>query len=60
MKDVYKSNNTKWGFNISKYKIKHRKDQILNNMVNPKLGLHVFNCVFKEKQTKLINGGDQY
>lgn len=33
-----------YGFDISKYKIKHRKDQILRNCVNPDLGLHVFNC----------------
>ncbi len=26
---------------------------ILRNMVNPKLGLHIFNCAFKEKQQTL-------
>lgn len=35
-----------WGvnkhFDLSKYKIKHRKDQILNNCVNPDLGLYIF------------------
>jgi DNA (cytosine-5)-methyltransferase 1 len=29
------------GFDISKYKIKHRKDQILRNCVNPDLGLYI-------------------
>lgn len=28
-------------FDLTKYKIKHRKDQILNNCVNPDLGLYV-------------------
>lgn len=34
-----------WGknefFDLTKYKIKHRKDQILNNCVNPDLGLYI-------------------
>jgi DNA (cytosine-5)-methyltransferase 1 len=38
---------------LSKYDIKN-KEQILNNCVSPKLGLHVFNCAFKEKQQVLI------
>lgn len=47
-----------YGYDLTKYKIKHRKDQILRNCVNPELGLHVFNCavgVFKkdERQTSL-------
>ncbi len=29
------------------------KEQLLNNCVNPKLGLHIFNCAFKEKQETL-------
>lgn len=32
---------TRFGFNISKYKIKHRKDQILRNLVDPKIGKHI-------------------
>ncbi len=27
--------------------------QVLNNCVNPKLGLHIFNCAFKVKQLTL-------
>jgi len=38
------SNTNHYGFNISRYKISHRKDQILRNCVNPELGLHVFQC----------------
>ncbi len=41
------------GIDISKYKIKHRKDQILRNCVNPKLGLHIFKEAFKVKQMRL-------
>lgn len=29
------------GFDLSKYKIRHRKDQILRNAVIPELGLHI-------------------
>ena len=48
-----KTNKDNFGFDISNYRIKHRKDQILRNLVNPKLGLHVFNCAFKTKQQTL-------
>lgn len=34
----------KHGIDLSKYKIKHRKDQILRNCVDPELGLYIFNC----------------
>lgn len=37
-----KPTDTVFGFNISKYKINHRKDQILRNLVNPELGLYIF------------------
>jgi len=30
------------------------KEQVINNMVNPKTGLHVFNCAFKIKQKTLL------
>lgn len=48
-----KTKKDNFGFNISKYKLSHRKDQILRNLVNPKLGLHVWNCAFKERQVLL-------
>ena len=38
------------GFDLSKYKIKHRKDTILRNCVLPELGLHIFKMAFKSKQ----------
>lgn len=40
------SNSTLYGFDLSKYKIKHRKDQIIRNCVNPEIGLHILNCAF--------------
>jgi len=34
----------RYGINITKYKLKHRKDQIIRNCVNPELGLYLLNC----------------
>lgn len=34
----------KTGFDLSKYKINHRKDTLYRNIMNPKLGLHILNC----------------
>jgi len=42
-----------YGFDLAEYDTEHRKDQIIRNCVKPKLGLHVFNCAFKEKQLSL-------
>jgi DNA (cytosine-5)-methyltransferase 1 len=49
-----------YGYDLSKYKIKHDKIKILRNMVNPEVGSHVFNCAvgaFKKDahQTSLWN-----
>lgn len=42
------------GFDLSKVKgLGKRKDTILHNCVNPKLGLHVLNCAFKTTQEVL-------
>lgn len=42
------------GVNIDKYKLKgRRKDSIIRSYINPKLGLHIFNCAFKEIQKVL-------
>jgi len=40
MKDLQEQN----GFDLSKYKIKHRKDTILRNCVDSELGLYILNC----------------
>jgi DNA (cytosine-5)-methyltransferase 1 len=41
------------GFDLKDYPIGIRR-KVLRNCVNPKLGLHIFNCAFKEKQEVLI------
>ena len=42
------------GFDLSRYKDKQLDiRKLLRNCVNPKLGLHIFNCAFKEKQQTL-------
>jgi|TARA_R100000093_G_scaffold36769_2_gene19375 DNA (cytosine-5)-methyltransferase 1 len=38
--------------NLSKYKLKNKR-QILRNCVESELGLHIFNCAFKEQQIQL-------
>ncbi len=40
------------GFDLSKYKVKDKR-RLLANCINSKLGLHIFNCAFKEKQQTL-------
>ena len=37
---------------LKKFNIKNKR-QILRNCVLPKLGLHIFNCAFKEKQKRI-------
>lgn len=38
------------GLDFSDMKSSHKKDKVLHNCVHPKLGLHIFNCAFKDKQ----------
>ena len=42
-----------YGFDLSSFKLKHRKDQIIRNMVHPSLGLYVWDCAFMTKQQTL-------
>jgi len=42
------------GFDLSKHNLGHRKDQILHNCTEPELGLHIFNCAFKETQQTIF------
>lgn len=46
------------GFNLKNVDLGHRKDVVLRNTIKPELGLHIFNCAFKEKQTMLTPRGD--
>ena len=43
------------GFDISGYKIKHRKDTILRNCVDPELGLHILNCAMGVIREENVN-----
>jgi DNA (cytosine-5)-methyltransferase 1 len=43
------------GFDLTGISINHRKDQIMQNCVEPELGLHIFNLAFKEPQITLNN-----
>jgi DNA (cytosine-5)-methyltransferase 1 len=49
------SNSIVYGFDLSNRKLKHRKDQILRNMVNPDLGLYIL-----EQAQGIIRRGNIY
>lgn len=43
-----------FNIDLSRFNItKTLKEKVLNNCVQPKMGLHIFNCAFKEKQVTL-------
>ncbi len=44
IKDHYNGLKDLHGFNLSKYKLGSRKDQVLRNCVAPELGLYIMNC----------------
>jgi len=50
--DVIGSGNI-YGFDISKFDVENKR-LLLRNCVNPKVGLHIFNCAFKIKQQTLV------
>lgn len=54
MDSVYGTNNSKYGISLKDNDVGQRKDQVLNNMVNPQLGLHIFKMAFKEPQLTLM------
>ena len=44
----------KWNFDLSNINLPSRvRQQILNNLIKPELGLHIFNMAFKEPQRTL-------
>ena len=45
-------------FDLENYDI-NEKRKLLRNCVEPELGLHIFKCAFKSKQTKLIGGKNE-
>lgn len=46
--------NGRYGFNLKGIPIKHDKRQILRNLVNPEIGLHIFKMAFSDKQATLL------
>lgn len=49
-----------FGYDLTGIKLKQRKDKILRNLVNPELGMHIFNSAFSELQMILVLRGDEY
>lgn len=41
------------GFSLQEYNVSNKR-KILRNCARPELGLHIFNCAFKEKQEVLV------
>jgi len=59
---VYRGTRNEWsalhGFDLSKYKLDSRKDQIYRNCVHPETGLHIFNCakgIYQSENVKQIS-----
>lgn len=45
----------RYGINLKGIQLKHRKDQIIRNCVNPELGNHILSCAYSsQKETKEI------
>ena len=50
--------NGRYGFNLKGIKIKHDKRQILRNLVDPKLGLHLLECAEKNYSVQIEFNGN--
>ncbi|MGR3218505.1 MAG: DNA cytosine methyltransferase [Candidatus Anammoxibacter sp.] len=48
------------GFDLSKFKGDYRKDQIVRNMVNPKLGKYILNCAMNIITEENVSQGDLF
>ena len=48
----------RYGISLKGFKLKHRKDQIIRNCVNPEVGLHLLGCAFKQTKQQKLNGGN--
>ena len=51
--DIKHTQTHKFGFDLSQYRLK-RKEQIINNCIDPSLGKYVFDMAFHIKQSKLM------
>jgi len=48
----------RYGYNFNGFELSKRlRVKMLNNCVEPKTGLHIFNCAFKEKQQTIMDVG---
>jgi DNA (cytosine-5)-methyltransferase 1 len=45
---------SRYGITLEGIKLKHRKDQIIRNCVNPELGLHILDCSKIKVQNELL------
>lgn len=50
--NIRNGNKRNIGFDLTNIKLTNRKDQVLNNCVEPEVGLHIFKCRKKEEQQK--------
>jgi DNA (cytosine-5)-methyltransferase 1 len=46
------SSTENYGFSVKDRRIKHRKDQLIRNLVNPQIGRYVFDCAIKSRLPK--------
>lgn len=65
--DIHKGNRKEWselhGFDLSRFKLNSRKDQIYRNCVHPETGLHILNCasgIFHNQTTQAELFCDNY
>ena len=49
------SKTSRFEINLLNIPLKHRKDQIIRNCINPEIGLHIFNCAFGIANKRLAN-----
>ena len=59
--DINRGNRKEWGelhgFDLTRFKIKSRKDQIYRNCVHPDTGLHILNCGTNKIKNNYIQTG---
>jgi DNA (cytosine-5)-methyltransferase 1 len=41
----------RFGISLKDHKLKHRKDQIIKNLVDPQMGLYILNCLINKNST---------
>lgn len=56
--NIRNGNKRNIGFDLSNIKLTKRKDQVLNNCVEPEIGKHLFSYAFNKAQLKLNKNSD--